>query len=295
MRLSSSRFTVVAIALLFSFASSSADTHQKFVQCLHDYYHNGTSISEVVYTQTNSSYLSILDMSFRNSRFSNSSSRPYVIVTPLHVSHIQATIICSQRQGLQIRTRSGGHDYEGLSYVAKVPFVLIDLINLREIKVDVQSRTAWVQAGATIGELYYSISQKSKTLGFPAGVCASVGVGGHFSGGGYGLLMRKYGLAADNVIDAHIIDVNGNLLDRKAMGEDLFWAIRGGGGASFGVIVAWKIKLVPVPSTVTVFRVPRTLDENAAEIVQKWQLVANKLDERCNVCKRRGDSGSEFC
>ncbi|KAL2343717.1 hypothetical protein Fmac_005002 [Flemingia macrophylla] len=275
----SSYFTVVAISLLFSFAPSSADTHENFVQCLYNYPHNTTSISKVVYTQTNSSYSSTLDFSIQNLRFYNASSKPLVIVTPLDVSHIQAAIICSQRHGMQIRTRSGGHDYEGLSYVAEVPFVVLDLINLREIKVDVENSTAWVQAGATIGELYYSISQKSKTLGFPAGVCPSVGTGGHFSGGGYGFLMRKYGLAADNVIDAHIVDVKGNVLDREGMGEDLFWAIRGGGGASFGVIVAWKLKLVPVPSTVTVFNFPRTLEQNATEIIHKWQLVANKLDE----------------
>ncbi|XP_047149772.1 cannabidiolic acid synthase-like 1 [Vigna umbellata] len=267
------------IALLFSFTPSSADTHEKFLQCFYSYPHNTNSISSVIYTQTNSSYSSVLDATMQNLRFSDS-RKPLVIVTPLVVSHIQATIICSQRHGLQIRTRSGGHDYEGLSYVARVPFVILDLLNIREIKVDVKNRTAWVQVGATLGELYYTISQASKTLAFPAGVCYSVGTGGHISGGGYGFLMRKYGLAADNVIDAHIIDVNGNLLDRKAMGEDLFWAIRGGGGASFGVIVSWKIKLVPVPSTVTVFNVERILEENATEIIQKWQLVANKLDER---------------
>ena len=284
MKYFSSYFTLASvIALLFSFEPSPLDTHQEFVQCLYDYPHNTNSISDVLYTQTNSSYSSVLDVSVRNYRFLNASSKPVVIVTPLDVSHIQATILCSQRHGLQIRTRSGGHDYEGLSYVAEVPFVMLDLSNLREIKVDVENRTAWVQSGATLGELYYSISQKSKTLGFPAGVCHTVGIGGHFSGGGYGFLMRKYGLAADNVIDAHIIDVNGNLLDRKAMGEDLFWAIRGGGGASFGVIVDWKVKLVPVPSTVTVFNVSRTLEQNATEIIQKWQLVANKMEERIMI------------
>ncbi|KAK7400263.1 hypothetical protein VNO78_11466 [Psophocarpus tetragonolobus] len=277
--------SVVAIALLFSLtSSSSADTHEKFVHCLYSYPLNSTiSITEVVYTQTNSSYLSILDFSIQNPRFSNASSKPLVIVTPLVVSHIQATIICSQRHGMHIRIRSGGHDYEGLSYVAKVPFVVIDLINLREIKVQIENNTAWVQAGATLGELYYRISEKSTTLGFPGGVWPTVGTGGHFSGGGYGFLMRKYGLAADNVIDAQIIDVKGNLLDREAMGEDLFWAIRGGGGASFGVIVAWKIKLVPVPSIVTVFNVARTLEQNAAKVIHEWQLVANKLDEGLTI------------
>ncbi|XP_027347787.1 cannabidiolic acid synthase-like 2 [Abrus precatorius] len=279
----SSYFTVFAIALLFSFPFSSADNHEKFVQCLNNYSHN-TTISNVVYTQTNSSYSSILDFSIQNLRFAtNTTSKSLVIVTPREVSHIQATIICSQRHGMQIRTRSGGHDYEGLSYVSEVPFVILDLLNLREIEVDVENSTAWVQSGATIGELYYRISEKSQTLGFPAGVCPTVGIGGHFSGGGYGFLMRRYGLAADNVIDAHMVDVNGRVLDRESMGEDLFWAIRGGGGASFGVILAWKIKLVAVPSTVTVFNVPRTLEQNATMLIQKWQLVANKLDQGLTI------------
>ncbi|XP_014490120.1 berberine bridge enzyme-like 13 [Vigna radiata var. radiata] len=280
----SSYFTfATAIALLFSFEPPSLDTPEKFIQCFYNYPNITNSNSNVLYTQTNSSYSSVLNATIQNLRFLNIISKPQVIVTPEDVSHIQATIMCSQRHGLQIRIRSGGHDYEGLSYVAEVPFVIIDLINLREVTVDAENQTAWVQTGAQLGELYYRIYEKSKTLAFPAGVCYSVGTGGHISGGGYGFLMRKYGLAVDNIVDAQIVDVNGNVLDRQAMGEDLFWAIRGGGGASFGVIVAWKIKLVPVPSIVTVFNVARTLEENATEIFQKWQVVASKLDERVYI------------
>ncbi|WMV15542.1 hypothetical protein MTR67_008927 [Solanum verrucosum] len=109
----------------------------------------------------------------------------------------------------------------------ETPFFIIDLRNLRSISIDTKKKTAWIQAGATIGELYYRIAEKSKKLAFPAGVCPTVGVGGHFSGGGYGMLARKFGTTADNIIDAKLIDANGQIKDRESMGEDHFWAIRG--------------------------------------------------------------------
>ncbi|KAJ6887392.1 tetrahydrocannabinolic acid synthase-like [Populus alba x Populus x berolinensis] len=63
------------------------------------------------------------------------------------------------------------------------------------------------------------------------------------------------------------------------MGEDLYWAIRGGGGGSFGIIIAWKVKLVPVPSTVTIFTVTKSLEQGATKLLFRWQQVADKLDE----------------
>ncbi|CDY66956.1 BnaC03g75910D [Brassica napus] len=205
------------------------------------------------------------------------------IVTAKHISHIQATVVCAKSNGVQIRIRSGGHDYEGLSYISSVPFVILDMFNLRSITVDVPSKQAWVQAGATLGELYTKISDASETLAFPAGVCSTVGAGGHISGGGYGNLMRKYGLTVDHVVDALIVDVNGKLLNRSTMGEDLFWAIRGGGGGSFGVILSWKINLVDVPEILTVFRVNKTLEQGGIDVLYKWQLVSSKLPESLYV------------
>uniref|UniRef100_A0A803MUG5 FAD-binding PCMH-type domain-containing protein n=1 Tax=Chenopodium quinoa TaxID=63459 RepID=A0A803MUG5_CHEQI len=194
------------------------------------------------------------------------------------VSHIQASILCAKETGIEMKVRSGGHDYEGLSYVSIVPFFVVDMFNFRSVDVNIEDETAWVDAGALLGEVYYNIANKSDTHAYPAGVCPTVGAGGHITGGGYGNLMRKYGLTSDNLVDAKVVDVNGRILDRTTMGEDLFWAIRGGGGSSYCVILSYKIKLVKVPKKVTVFRVSRTLDQNLTDIVDQYQHVAPNLD-----------------
>ncbi|KAL6955809.1 cinnamyl-alcohol dehydrogenase [Sarracenia purpurea var. burkii] len=289
----------ILISLLSSFAFAAALVHanENFLQCLSLHFPNSSSNSKVIYTYGNSSYTSVLDSSARNRRFTvPPNPKPQVIVTPLEETHIQAAIFCSKEHGMNIRVRSGGHDYEGLSYVSSdLPFVVIDLVNFQSVTVDVENRTAWVQAGVTLGQLYYRIAEKSKTLGFSAGLCPTVGVSGHFSGGGYGMMSRKYGLAADNIIDARIMDVNGRILDRKSMGEDLFWAIRGGGAASFGVILAWMVKLVSVPETVTIFSVNRTSEQNATQLLHRWQYVADKMDENVvlRVFVRRVNSSED--
>ncbi|KAK9214276.1 hypothetical protein WN944_006264 [Citrus x changshan-huyou] len=269
---------VTFILLLSFFGESLAENHENFLKCLSL---QSDTISKVIYTQNNSSYSSVLESSIQNLVYSAPTKpKPVFITTPFHVSEIQAIVKCSKKYGLQIRVRSGGHDHDALSSVSYVPFIIVDLINFSEVSVDAEEKTAWVQSGATVGQLNYRIAEKSQNLlAFPVGTCPTVGVGGHLSGGGFGPLLRKYGTAADHVVDAHMIDVKGRFLNRESMGEDLFWAIRGGGGASFGIIVSWKINLVAVPSTVTVFAIPRTLEQNATKLLNKWQYIADRVHE----------------
>ncbi|XP_019178879.1 PREDICTED: berberine bridge enzyme-like 21 [Ipomoea nil] len=259
-----------------------SDFYQKFVDCL-----TTTAkppipkdqVSKIVYEPKNEKFLSILNAYVRNRCYNtSSSSKPDVIVTPLEETHVPGIVTCALDVGVPIKVRSGGHDFEGLSYVAGSEYLILDMFNLRSVEVDVGTQTAWVQTGATLGELYYRISEKSPTLGFPAGTAPTIGIGGHISGGGYGNMVRQYGLTVDHVVDARFVDAKGKVLDRKGMGEDLFWAIRGGGGASFGVILAYKIQLVKVPEKVTHFAVERSMEEHASNVVSEFQKAVETMD-----------------
>ncbi|CAN1232352.1 Berberine bridge enzyme-like 18 [Linum perenne] len=237
---------VVLLLSLFPAISTSASSpsSHNFLLCLTS---AAVSFSGHIHTPADPNYSTFLQSAIRDPKFNTTQTpKPSLILTPDSLSQIQAAVSCSRKHGLHIRVRSGGHDYEGLS-------------------VDLAGKTAWVDSGAILGELYYRIAEKSRKLAFPAGTCHTVGVGGHFSG------------AADNVVDAILVDSNGRVVDRKSMGEDLFWAIRGGGGNSFGIVVSWKVKLFSVPEKLTSFSVQRTLPPNDGKLVHRWQTVANEL------------------
>lgn len=229
-------------------------------------------------------YSTLLNFSIQNLRFSNYSlSKPAAIILPYTRQHLQSTVVCCRRASLAIRIRSGGHSYEGLSYLAgrRTPFAVVDLMNMNRVQVRLDSDTVWAESGATLGEIYRAIAESTDSLALSAGSCPTVGSGGHIAGGGFGLLSRKYGLAADNVVDAVLIDYTGRVTDRRTMGEDAFWAIRGGGGGAWGAVYAWKLRLRPVPKRVTSFIVnrPGPGQRGVAELVHKWQLVAPGLPD----------------
>ncbi|XP_006279601.2 berberine bridge enzyme-like 24 [Capsella rubella] len=269
--------------------SSSASLQEQFISCVKSNTHVSLPLDKTIFTPTKnvSMFDQVLESTAQNLRFlAKSMPKPGFIFRPVHESQVQASIICSKKLKIHFRVRSGGHDFEAMSFVSRIerPFILIDFAKLRRVDVDIKNNSTWVQAGATLGELYYRIAEKSKVHGYPAGLCTSVGIGGYMTGGGYGSLMRKYGLAGDNVLDVKMIDANGKLLNRATMGEDLFWALRGGGGASFGIVLAWKIKLVPVPETLTMFTVTKTPKQDPGlEIISKWQRIASKVMEELHI------------
>ncbi|XP_044969198.1 berberine bridge enzyme-like Cyn d 4 [Hordeum vulgare subsp. vulgare] len=277
--------TICILGFSQSLATSSKSNHSDYFRCL-----SRKIPSQLVLTPSSPSFKPLLVSSIRNARLvaPATASPPLCIVTPTNASHVQDAVCCGRRHRVRVRVRSGGHDNEGLSYMPGRPsrekFAVIDLAKLNGVRVDARAATAWVDSGTTLGELYYRVATAEPGLGFPAGVCPTVGVGGLISGGGMGLMMRKHGLSADNVLDATMVDADGNLLeDKKAMGDDLFWAIRGGGGGNFGIVLSWKLRLVPVPPTVAFFDVTKTIDQGAVDAVTKWQTIAPALPDDLSV------------
>ncbi|GAB4826678.1 hypothetical protein Ancab_033573 [Ancistrocladus abbreviatus] len=247
---------------------------------------------------TSTVYYELLRFPIQNMRYAEVGvPKPLAVILPESKEQLVESVLCCRAASLEIRVRCGGHSYEGLSSVSndKTPFVIIDMMKLNRVIVDLVSETAWVEGGATFGEVYHAIAESSSVLGFPAGVNPTVGSSGQILGGGVGVLARKYGLAADNVEDALLVDADGRLSDREAMGEEVFWALRGGGGGMWGIIFAWKIKLVRVSPIVTVFSISRRGQKHElANLLYKWQLVAPFLDDGLHVSVYVGAALPEF-
>ncbi|KAK3121074.1 hypothetical protein QOZ80_8BG0645640 [Eleusine coracana subsp. coracana] len=265
-----------------------------FTACLSD-----AGVSNVT-PRGSPAYDAALRVSVQNLRFAGPTSpKPAAVVVPSSLSDLRAAVLCSRASGLAVRLRSGGHSYEGLSYTSTSsdttsPFAVVDLALLAAVHVDPATRTAWVEAGATLGQVYHAVAAAAsasggddETLAFSAGSCPTVGAGGHVAGGGFGLLSRKHGLAADNVVDAVVVAADGRVLDRAGMGEDVFWAVRGGGGGGWAAVYAWQVRLNPVPPRVTAFVVNRAAPpaggpgsvEQVARLVSTWQHVAPWLPD----------------
>jgi FAD binding domain/Berberine and berberine like len=169
---------------------------------------------------------------------------------------------------LPFAVRCGGHSYEGFSQSSSV---VIDTRLIAAIVIKKQTQTATVGAGASLGQLYKAIAPLG--FAFPGGSCPTVGVSGHLLGGGYGYLARPYGLACDNLLSLDLIDSQGQHVHADTQeNPDLFWACRGGGGGTFGIVTSYELKLIPLANVYTFNIHLRGLSvQRAAAVMKQWQ------------------------
>jgi FAD/FMN-containing dehydrogenase len=193
--------------------------------------------------------------------------------------------------GLPVAIRGGGHHAAGFSLVEGG--LVIDLGAMRTVAFDPGSATAVVEAGAgwrDVDRLTYvdftGEAADGEPFGYaaPGGECPTVSNAGYSLGGGYGLLGRRFGLACDHIVAAELVDAQGRVL-RVAEDEhpDLLWALRGAGGAGFGVVTRLTYRLDPVPSSVYGGVLMWTLDDAAAVLRTYRDLYLGSEDDRLSL------------
>jgi FAD/FMN-containing dehydrogenase len=146
----------------------------------------------------------------------------------------------SRKYGVPLRARSGGHSYGGWSTVQNG--LVVDVGRMNAVTVDGAAATARVGAGARLIDVYEALWQRQRTL--PAGSCPTVGIAGLALGGGIGFSARRHGLTCDNVLEVRLVDARGELVVADARHHsDLYWACRGGGGGSFGIVTSFRFRV----------------------------------------------------
>jgi FAD/FMN-containing dehydrogenase len=153
--------------------------------------------------------------------------RPPAVVQVRDPADVQAVVRWADRFGVPLVARSGGHAYNGSSTSRSA--VVVDLAGLDGVRL--RDGVATIGPGARLIDVYAKLARRGATV--PAGSCPTVRMGGLATGGGMGLAGRALGLTLDRIRALDVVTADGEA--RRVQGDDdLFWALRGGGG-SFGI------------------------------------------------------------
>jgi FAD/FMN-containing dehydrogenase len=188
---------------------------------------------------------------------------PALIARCADVADVITAVQFARENKMLLSIRGGGHNAGGLGVCDNG--LVIDLSRLKGIRVDPAERTVRVEGGCTWGDVDHATHAFG--LAAPTGIISTTGVGGLTLGGGLGHLTRKCGLTIDNLIAADVVLADGRFVTVSAeKNQDLFWAIRGGGG-NFGVVTSFLFKLYPVH---TDYAGPMLYEMSQAPKVMAW-------------------------
>jgi FAD/FMN-containing dehydrogenase len=189
--------------------------------------------------------------------------RPRAIAYCADAADVMTAVRFGRESGMLVAVRGGGHNAGGLGICDDG--LVIDLSRIRYARVDPAARTVRVGGGSTWGDVDHATQPFG--LATPAGVISTTGVGGLTLGGGIGHLTRRFGLTIDNLLGADMVLADGRFVTASTEeNEDLFWAIRGGGG-NFGIVTSFLFRAHPLES---LYAGPMLWDLERAPEVMRW-------------------------
>lgn len=184
----------------------------------------------------------------------------------------------ARSHNLIVSVRGGGHNVAGNAVCAGG--LMIDLSLMKGIQVDADRRTARAEAGVLWSELDAATQQHG--LATTGGTVSHTGIAGLTLGGGLGWLMGKHGLACDNLLSVEIVTANGELLTASdTENEDLFWAVRGGGG-NFGVVTSFMYQLHPVGPNILAGMILYPMDQSR-DVLRFYRTFARSTPDELMV------------
>lgn len=167
---------------------------------------------------------------------------PNAVFTPRTPEEVQYVLGQFIHHKLRFFVRSGGHCYEQV-----IPHgYILDLRNFNEIIPDIDASTVYIGAGSRLGDVISALGEIDYLI--PTGTCPSVGVAGLALGGGIGMTERKFGLTCDAILSITLVTADNKIITvSEHHHPDLFWALRGAGNNSYGVVLGFTFKMYHVP------------------------------------------------
>ncbi|MBD2756543.1 FAD-binding oxidoreductase [Spirosoma validum] len=203
---------------------------------------------------------------------------PSVIAQCTCVEDVVTMVNYAREHNLLVAVRGGGHNGAGLGICDDG--LVVDLSGMKYIDVDPHKQTVLVEGGCLLNEL--DAATHPYGLAVPTGINGTTGVAGLTLGGGLGYLTRHCGLTIDNLLEANMVLADGSVAKASASeNEDLFWAIRGGGG-NFGIVTSFLFQAHPISTVVAgpmlwhmddardILRWYRTFIKEAADSLNGW-------------------------
>ena len=192
--------------------------------------------------------------------------RPGLIAQARGLADVVAAVAFARTHGLLVSVRGGGHNVSGSAVCDGG--IVIDLREMRAVRVDRKMMTVHVQGGARLAD----VDRETQVFGLvtPTGNVSDTGIGGLTLCGGMGNLRRKFGLTVDNLVSVEVVSASGDVMTASA-GEnaDLFWAVRGGGG-NFGIVTSFEFRLHRLGPEVFLAAQVFALDD-APQIMRQWR------------------------
>ena len=201
---------------------------------------------------------------------------PLLIARCLDAADVMTAVNFGRDNKLQIAVRGGGHNGPGLGSVDDG--LVIDLSQMRGVRVDPKTRTVRVAAGCLTGDVDHATNAFG--LAVPFGIVSTTGVAGLTLSGGHGYLSRQFGLAADNLIEADVVLADGSFVTAgETENADLLWALRGGGG-NFGVVTSFLFR---AHSASMIYGGPLAWEMSDAAEIMRWyrKFQATAPEEFC--------------